>query len=231
MCLLDRSEFYKKETISKKPVYIFEAHNLALPVWATYSNCFGALHLLSFDSRNDTFPPFNSYLVKKGIIANQDYRKSILLSEVQHLLPCIKHEGDSFSLDNVLRYSMEMPNREQILTGVVLGYLKSYVIRCHSDGYEAEDRFFGYDATYISDEDERVPQIRSPLFLDIDLSFFRSRDELDSGFINYCAPFFQEACAVTVARESACFDKGKTENDFSVEEAEKKLLDLLAAVE
>lgn len=141
-------------------------------------------------------------------------------------------QGD-FDFEDVFRYSFEIFNTEQILTGVVFGYLSSFTVRCHRtkdaliSSYEQFDRGYGYDATYIGDDDDRKPVVRSPLILDIDLDYFREAEEINQGVQDYLAPYLRNAVAVTIAREHRFFNAERFDDNFTVEDAEARLLDLL----
>lgn len=226
---LDECSCYKSYTIGSVPIYIFNSHNMALPVWGTYAVQYGALNLLSFDTHTDTHFAFSTLLSENGMQVDCDYEAVLNNPIVAEYLSGVRYRIEDFSFEDVFKYSMEIPNTEQILNGVAFGYLKSYTIRHHLSAvnYERDDQLNGYDAIYIDDDDERKPIIRQPLALDIDLDYFRSRDEFGNDFKHYISPFLKNSCVVTIAREQRYFDDGKIESDLSVDEAEKRLLDII----
>lgn len=229
---LDDCSYYKSYTIESVPIYIFDSHNMALPVWGTYAVRYGALNLLSFDTHTDTHCAFSELLSKNGMQVDCDYEAVLDNPIVVEYLSRFRYNTDDFSFEDVFKYSMEIPNSEQILNGVAFGYLKSYTIRHHKSAidYERDDQLNGYDAIYIDDDDERKPIIRQPLALDIDLDYFRSRDEFGNDFKHYISPFLKNSCVVTIAREPSYFDNCKIESDFSVDEAERTLLSIIRDV-
>lgn len=232
---IENCRYYEKLTINEKPIFIFDSHNMALPVWGTFASKIGFLHLLSFDTHTDTHPAFSKLMRDSGATPEWDYKESILNPIVSDVLKKISYQKETFCFEDVYKYSCDIGNTEQILTGVAFGYLSSYTVRCHIAGYEcseyeSNDRSLGYCATYIADDDSRKPDLQNPLALDIDLDFFRSESDLDCCFENYIAPYFQRAVVITIAREPRFFDSGKTDKHFTVEKAESLLLKLLKRI-
>jgi len=227
---LDDCTYYEKLMINGKPIYIFESHNMALPVWGTFASKLGLLHLLSFDAHTDTHPPFSKLMRESGATPELCYKNALLNRVVSHTLERIAYQKENFNFEDIFKYSEYIGNTEQILTGVAFGYLSSYTIRCHRSGYETTDRFCGYDATYLDDDDIRKPNVKDPLALDIDLDYFRSEYDLDCYFENYIAPYFQRAVVITIAREPSYFNSEKVDKQFTVEKAESLLLELLGRI-
>lgn len=65
---LEKSSLYNIRVVKDTPIVIFDDHNMALPVWGTYSSRMGrSLNLVTFDTHTDTHPPFNAYLCEKNI--------------------------------------------------------------------------------------------------------------------------------------------------------------------
>ncbi|MBR7112068.1 MAG: UPF0489 family protein [Clostridia bacterium] len=54
--------YLNSQIISGKYVYVFEKHNMALPIWGMIANKLNRpLNLLTFDAHTDTLPAFSSY--------------------------------------------------------------------------------------------------------------------------------------------------------------------------
>ena len=223
---LEMCNYYTKREIKSKPIFLFDDHNMALPIWGTYAAMYGPMNLVTFDTHTDTHCAFTQLMQRYGKHSDYNYNKMLNTPEVKAYLTGMKYKREEFSFEDVYRYSFEILNTEQILTGVAFGYLKSYTVRCHNEGYEEDDRQNGYDATYLCDSDKRTPLIRIPLVLDIDLDFFRTPAELDDTFLNYIQPCFDTACAVTIAREPRFFASEREDEKFTNKEAESMLLDL-----
>ena len=226
---LENCSYYRKMVIGSTPVYIFEDHNMALPVWGTFASKFGALHLISFDTHTDTHPAFTKFMGEEK--TDYDPKRVLAIPKVKKLLDGMRYKKEDFCFEDIFRFSMtEMFNTEQILTGVIFGYLLSYTVRTHRDNYENDDRRFGYDATYLVDSDQSIPKIRVPLFLDIDLDFFREESEINQHFSTFIAPYVRIAKGITIAREPRFFNAEKFDSEFTVDQAEEKLISLLSSV-
>lgn len=228
---LDDCSYYKKVMIGSKPIYIFDAHNMALPVWGTYASITGPANLVTFDTHTDTHCAFTNLMSESGSHSDYDYKKIILNPIVKARLSGMKYQIDSFSFEDVFKYAQGILNTEQILTGVAFGYLSSYTVRSHNEGYEQTDRMYGYNATYIGDEDTRKPEIKEPLFLDVDLDYFGTKDSIGNNFLQYVTPYFKAAAVITIAREPKYFEASKQERTFSVDDAERRILEVFRNIE
>ena len=231
---LDGCSCYKKLEMGNVPIYIFEKHNMSLPVWGTYANRLkSAMHLITFDSHTDTQCAFFHFFKELGKTCDYDYKKIINTPEIKQWLLGKRLQRNNFEFEDVLIYANSIYNTEQILTAVVLGYICSYTVRCHFlkevliAQFEEHDCSYGYDATYIGDDDNRKPVVKEPLILDIDLDYFRSKEELGYEFKQYIKPYYNRAKVVTIARETAFFECGRKDKDFTVDEAENRLLALM----
>ena len=56
---------YTEYEINDKPIFIFDKHNMALPIWGKYASKYGALHLSTIDSHTDTH---SAWKIVLGII-------------------------------------------------------------------------------------------------------------------------------------------------------------------
>ena len=233
---LEDCSLYSKTRIKSIPIYIFESHNMALPVWGTYAAQTGPLNLFTFDTHPDTQPAFSKLTHGKYGTSIWDYKKMMNTIEVKSRLKNLHYRQEDFCFEDVFRYYDTILNTEQILTGVLFGYISSYTVRCHlkkSDlaiDYEKRDQELGYNATYIGDDDDRKPSVRTPLILDIDLDYFRSKQEMNHLFVECVKPIFENAVAITIAREPKFFNGVRLDDSFTVEEAESTLLNLLNAI-
>ena len=120
---IENCRYYEKLTINEKPIFIFDSHNMALPVWGTFASKIGFLHLLSFDTHTDTHPAFSKLMRDSGATPEWDYKESILNPIVSDVLKKISYQKETFCFEDVYKYSCDIGNTEQILTGVAFGYL------------------------------------------------------------------------------------------------------------
>ncbi len=229
---LEKCSLYDKYTVNSKKIYVFDDHNMALPVWGTYASLIGPLHLITFDKHTDTHMAFNKIMRKNGKTSDYDFKKMLKNEIVRKTIQGLRLKQSDFCFKDVFMYSKGIYNTEQILTGVAFGYLLSYTVRCHQTkerliSLEENDCEYGYDACYIGDDDERKPNIREPLILDIDLDYFRSPKDINDDFKEYIYPYFENAVAVSIAREPSFFNESRIDKNFTSEEALGLLLDTL----
>lgn len=65
--VLEECSMYTHLQIKNKDVYIFETHNMALPVWGTYSGKYQTeFNLVTFDSHTDTRTPFTAEVISRS---------------------------------------------------------------------------------------------------------------------------------------------------------------------
>ncbi len=220
---LDDCTYYKKLMIRDTPVFFFDVHNMALPVWGSYAVKYGPLHLITFDTHTDTYKAFGSIMGEKDI---KDIRKC---------LSSLRYQRDNYSFEDIFKFANTILNTEQIKTAVAFEYLVSYTVRCHREkkelsyNYEDADRRNGFDAVYIGDNDVRIPEIREPLVLDFDLDYFRTPSEID-GIREYITSYFRRASVVTIAREEEYFNRERKDDSFTIKDAEDKLIDVLYSI-
>ena len=90
---LEKCSLYDVKFIKDIPIVLFKEHNMALPVWGTYSSRLGSLlNLVTFDFHTDTHNAFNSYLMDKDI--SIEYGESVLQKPLCHgTLP--EHENQN----------------------------------------------------------------------------------------------------------------------------------------
>lgn len=234
--ILENCSVYEYLQIKGKDVYIFDSHNMALPVWGTYSNRMNtAFTLVTFDSHTDTRPPFTA-----EIIANS-YDNNIRISHpiVKEILKGKKYKRDAFLFEDVFKIAYQnLQNDEHIQTAEFFEYIKSYHVICDLDDlearvYESDDCVRGYDAKYhirknISKLD--FNNIESPIILDFDLDYFIWDGCFNDSFKRVITPLVKKATVITIAREQEFFDKCKIENDYSYENALEKLLSIIEAI-
>ncbi len=227
---LEKCSLYKIKYINEIAIVIFDEHNMALPVWGTFSSRTDhSFNLVSFDFHTDTYPPFNAFLCDRHI--NQEYGKSVFkIPAIKHLLKNYKYNVDDFSFEDMFKLSCSvLKNTEQILTACAMEYLDSYTIihRDNAYGYERADRLNGLNARYIeADNFSKLVSFDStlPIALDFDLDYFRSIEDLNEEFFNRISSLIKNASVITIAREPKYFESCKTDSDFSVQQAEEMLI-------
>lgn len=227
---LKKSSLYNIRVVKDLPIVIFDEHNMALPVWGTYSSRMGrSLNLVTFDTHTDTHPPFNAYLCEKNI--TRELGASVLLMPtVKQLLQDCRISLEDFSFEDIYKLSCSyVKNSEQILTAYAMEYLESYTV-IHRDsayGYERDDRLNGLNARYIcasNFSNKDLESVCMPIALDFDLDYFRSESDMDKEFFEKIKSLIKNASVITIAREPKYFEFCKTDKNFCVSEAEEKLV-------
>lgn len=225
--------------IAGLPIYIFDDHSMALPAWGVCSSRLGKpLNLITFDSHTDTHPSFNSFVVDQTGKCAGLWHRGLKNPEIKKLLENVHYCADDFCFEDVYKITVSyLKNSEQILTGVDLGYLSSYVVvtkeRDESLGYERDDRMLGYNATYLSRESwdqTKINAISDPLVVDFDLDFFGASSDFDEEFIANITPLIKRATAITIAREPKFFEICRTEENYTNEMALAQLLNFIRSV-
>lgn len=227
---LENASLYNINIVNGTPVAIFDEHNMALPVWGTYSSRIGcSLNLVTFDTHTDTYPAFYSYLFENNI--DNDFRVSVLqIPIIKQLLQNYRIGLDDFCFEDIYKLSCSyVKNTEQIITAYALGYINSYTVihRDFAAGYEQDDRFNGLDARYINEQcfyKSNFESLRLPLALDFDLDYFRNESDMNKEFFERIKPLIKNASVITIAREPKYFESCKTDDKFHIREAEEKLI-------
>lgn len=233
---LEDSSLYTIYNICDKPIIVFDDHNMALPVWGTFSsrNNF-SFNLVTFDYHTDTHPPFNSYLIDLDVDRIPG-NKVLDIPVVKQLLDGCHLSFADFSFEDIYKLSCSiLKNTEHILTACALGYLKSYTIIHRDDawGYEDDDRFNGLDARYIeSDIFATLGPLNAsvPIALDFDLDYFRSEDDLSDGYFEKISYLVKNASIITIAREPKYFEACKSDPKFSLCQSEELLINGLKTI-
>lgn len=224
---------YTNIEICGKPIILFNDHNMALPVWGTYANKTAEpLNLLTFDTHTDTRHPFGRYLSSEFNVAPIIEKNKILQNHyINNLLNSYHVLLNDYYFEDAYKMAYIIAHDEQILTSYILGYIKSYTV-VHKIGDNFDDRIYGYDSEYIMHNEfvsGREPKISNPLILDIDLDYFNQKKEIFE-FIMKVGLYIKSANVITIAREPDCFEKYKTEDDFTVDKAEEILLEGIESV-
>lgn len=108
MYTLEKCSYYEKKNIQGKPIYIFESHNMALPVWGSYAAELGPLNLITFDSHTDTHPAFNKFLKNNTRQADYQWRRTVQFPEVKKLLAGMHYRREDFSFEDIFKYSFDI---------------------------------------------------------------------------------------------------------------------------
>lgn len=230
--ILEDCSLYEYRQIKGKDVYIFDSHNMALPVWGTYSNRMNeAFNLVTFDSHTDTRPPFTAEIVANSY--DNDIRPNHPV--IKKILKGKNYKRSVFSFEDVFKLTCDyIQNDEHIQTADFFGYLKSYNVICgldafEAEGYEHDDRVMGYDARYYIRKNLRevdLGHVDEPVILDFDLDYFIGEGCFSDSFEKIITPLVNKASVITIAREPEFFDECKIMDDFTWEKA----LEILLAV-
>ena len=223
---LETCSTYKCRTICSKTIYIFDSHNMALPIWGTYSSRLSeSLNLVTFDTHTDTRNPFARFLSRNGSEISRRYMQD---SNVQRCLNNAHYRRVDFCFEDVWSIATaEIAHDEHIKTAYDWGYLASYTIVCNQSNetvlsYQEDDVADGLPAYYISGDtwldkcNSVIDRLNGKLLaLDFDLDFFRSPNDADERFWNSIAPLIMQSSIITIAREEECFNKEKLDPCFT----------------
>jgi len=226
---LDDCSLYDKNIICNKPVYIFENHNMALPVWGTFANRNNySYKLITFDYHTDSRPLFN-----KEIVNSDNYRYySFGTSDTNLCHPCVKnilsnrcYMRNDFNFEDVFVIAHDgIDNCEHITAAYKFEYLYGYVIiykKTHSN-YEESDKIEGFNAKYyISDDFNKISSniiesySKENIILDFDLDYFNRKKDLSADFFLKIKPLILKADVITIAREKKYFIAERIDNRLS----------------
>lgn len=94
---LDDCSYYKKVIIGGKPIYVFDSHNMALPVWGTYASVIGPANLVTFDTHTDTHCAFTKLMQESGGHSDYNYRKMLNHPIVKTCMSKMNYQVNNFS--------------------------------------------------------------------------------------------------------------------------------------
>lgn len=234
--VLENCSMYNHIQIKGKNIFVFDSHNMALPVWGTYSNRMQTrFNLVTFDSHADTRGPFTSEVMQECvdhcITPNHPIIKSILKGK--------KYKRKEFNFEDVFKIAHQhIENDEHIQTAYYFGYIKSYNVICRLDNFEAksyeeDDICMGYDAKYYIREQVKehiLSFIDEPLILDFDLDYFISKECFNADFKQMIESIVKKATVITIAREPKYFDECKLDGEYSCETALNMLLETITSI-
>ena len=225
---------YQIITVAEKNIYIFDSHNMALPVWGTIcSRSEQKLNLVAFDHHTDTRAAFTAEVCSaEGLYS----AKSDVIND---FLSSIHYKIDDFCFEDVWKLAVSAVRYdEQILTAYRMGYLASYHIICNLDtdeasDFEREDRN-KYNAYYYSRD--YIPAnldtlVDSPVALDVDLDYIESQECVKEEEKTTLKRLFSRADAVTIAREPECFEQCKKSQEFTNDQALNLVLEIFRECE
>lgn len=232
---LEMCSTYEHHRIREKDIYLFDSHNMALPVWGTYSVKLQApLNLVTFDAHADTRPPFNRFVTNECADIGDDFMSH---PSIRNILRNTHYRRDDFRFEDVWRISMsELANDEHICTAVDWGYLGSYTVICDLsvddiEFYQNDDVRRGLKACYIQRDDwgrnatSIIGQfVNLPLALDFDLDYFHCIDDLNGEYWNSVAPLVKKSKVITIAREPNYFEALKNNARLTNQNAQEILL-------
>ncbi|KGP78390.1 MULTISPECIES: UPF0489 family protein [Paenibacillus] len=234
------------ENILGKMIYVFDKHHFALPVWAlTADKNKRPYNLISFDYHTDTVAPFNKYAFRK---VYEDKMKSSTKDEFQLANEIISErilKVDTDDLSSLLNAVKDLEYDEHITTAHELAIINEYHVINKSDSiamFKGEHLYTNdslsyeigeiesnscVDDNYIEQTGFKIPE--KPYILDFDLDYFPKRSSFSPERSSFLRQIIENAEIITIARERECFDDLKLE-EFEVDEAEKLLLNFIAAV-
>ena len=232
---LEECSLYSYIQIANKDIYIFDSHNMALPVWGTYSSRNNAeFNLVTFDSHTDTRPAFATEILNRTDFHFESERRI-----AKEILKGKHYRTDDFDFEDVFKISCNyVMNDEHIMTAEYFGYIKSYYIICDLDAFEAksyerDDQVSGYSAQYFTREQQsqiKYEDIDMPLILDFDLDYFISDNCIDDKFVQAITPLVKNATVITIAREPEYFEKCKKQQSYTCEKAQKDVLMMIEQI-
>lgn len=218
------STYQRFKNVNGVETFVFEEHNLALPVWGYFSHSLRQpLSLVSFDHHTDTHRPSHEAL---RIAAN--LRSNGLCDS-----------NGEYAFEYIWKLSCcSVRNDEHILTGVSLGVISGYCIICDFDydecnSYMEQDALYSWPCiSYISREmllsgQTVIPNIKPPFVLDFDLDFFHESSDFSDALIEVVSPLVGSASCITVAREHRFFDMEKSDQEYSNDHALQDLKQLI----
>lgn len=233
---MNNLRFTTEEKIRDKEVYIFENHNMALPVWGAYAcGNNSTYNLVSFDSHADTKDPFVKAVSKMfSVVDATAFRK------FEHEVVKKLHLSSAdFSFDDLLNFSDKyVANDEHIFTAIHFGYINEYHLFCHVDGdisvYQEDDQKRGLQAFYHERSDimqmseEYIKSIiTAPFILDFDLDYFIDPFLLSNKFRESVKPLVDRATVITIAREHCYFNRCVLDDNLTNDIVLEKLLSII----
>ena len=225
----DIAECYSgSKKILGKEVYIFEKHNMALPIWGKFADFLRTpVNLITFDTHTDTQPALNSYatnnMISKRMVQNMLGNPNLRI-------------GEKFCPEYLFDFAKaKVGNADHIETAVCLGFLSSYIVVHRDDEFiinntkfedlNAENRMFFHRDNI---DWNVLYNIQDPLVLDFDLDYFHNLSEINRNFEKQIAPLIRRAKVITIALEPDYFEFHKQDNpNFTSDLAFSKLIKII----
>ena len=214
--------------ISGKYIYVFEKHNMALPIWGKFADLLRTpVNLITFDTHTDTQPALSSYA------ANAMISESAVQNMLQN--PTLRI-GEEFCPEHLFDFAKtKVGNADHIETAVCLGFLSSYIVVHRDDEFiinntkfedlNAENRIFFHRDNI---DWNVLYNIQDPLVLDFDLDYFHNLSEMNRNFEKQIAPLIRRAKVITIALEPDYFEFHKQDNsNFTSDLAFSKLIKII----
>lgn len=203
------------DVVAGKRIFVFEKHNMALPVWGYVAHELNQkLNLITFDTHTDTIPPFSSYKLRYPIYGKLEIDKIKSNPKL--------YFGSQFCFNELFNVSKKyICNAEHIETAIELKHLQSFKVVYRRDEVEEFDfvkesyaQYFHYDKINWND----LYKTPSPLVLDFDLDYFHDIKEMGEEFVSKIRSLIERAEVITIALETDCFYETAV-NGFSLEDA------------
>ena len=197
-----------------KEVYIFENHNMALPIWGKFADFLRSpVNLITFDTHTDTQPALSLYATNNMISERT----------VQNILQNPKlHFGKEFSREHLFSFSKnKVGNADHIETAMALGHLSSYIVVHRENEFTIDSN----DCEDLNTENRKffhrenidwsvLYNIESPFVLDFDMDYFHNISDMDNVFKKQIAPLIRRAEVITIALESYFFEFHKEDDSI-----------------
>ena len=236
--LLEECSAYRSKIIKNTPIFIFDSHNMALPVWGTIrQKSRAALHLISFDTHADTRAAFTRAIYGEYFI----YDKFTFDKFKKKILSSYHCDAKDFIFKDVFYLAIELvAHDEQIMVAEYYNYINRYTLFCDLDEdealeYQMTDRRQRLAATYYTKHKilemsatDLSSLCQEPFILDFDLDYFTHSDIItNETFQNKVCLLIKSAVAITIAREEECFNLKKVDENFSNNQALQMLLNFI----
>lgn len=227
---------YEIKNIKGKSIYIFDNHEMALPIWGIHSvKNICSYKLYTFDTHCDTHTPFVRHQIQNGDPVSKNYLQK---PYIHKLFTNIKFQRNNFSFDDVYYIALKhLNNDEQIKAAYDWKYISEYNIISSESQYitfQAQDRADKYNCNYYHKnnwyENIVFPNNSDSILLDFDLDFFTSIKDFDTLKCTPMSILINKCDAITIAKEPSYFEKCKQDkknSDYSYQVALTHLLSII----
>lgn len=246
----------RKYSIYDKLVYVVDKHHYTLPIWANYSmSNKSSYSLVTLDYHPDTIRGFNDYafdIVQKlnPYTCDFDEVDKICVNEIEKLknssiktlIKSLKH----LSNDEHIRtaYDLGYLNEYHVIncldtdsepgsyyylnekcSDICIPTIKTGVCNGNCPDSLSKYKMNRLEDHYFNDMEFSIPD--KPFILDFDLDYFPTRESVNPLNKKVIMKLIRNAELITVAREKHYFNECKKQKNFTVQEAEVLLIELI----